>query len=172
MLLPHTPMAMLPQPMATTMVTYQPTTVFTSVMLRLNQRLMLRLSLTTMVVCMVTLDMALAPMDTPPMLLLPHTPMAMLPQPTMATMPTMAFTSVMLKLSQSLMPTIMVVFMDMVLDLMDMVHMALLVHMLMDHMLIQPTADTTIKSDVEDLPRMLRLSNAIHSSIHHYFLMS
>merc|ERR1712168_1359142 len=144
LLLPHTPMAMLPQPMATTMVTYQPTTVFTSVMLRLNQRLMLRLSLTTMVVCMVTLDMALAPMDTPPMLLLPHTPMAMLPQPTM---PTMAFTSVMLKLSQSLMPSIMVVFMDMVLDLMDMVHMALLVHMLMDHMLIQPTADTTIKSD-------------------------
>merc|ERR1712212_182509 len=57
------------------------------------------------------------------MLLLPHTPMAMLPlpmattmvtyQPTMATMPTMAFTSVMLKLSQSLMPTITVVFMDM-----------------------------------------------------------
>merc|ERR1712212_995449 len=164
LLLPHTPMAMLPQPMATTMVTYQPTTVFTSVMLRLNQRLMLRLSLTTMVVCMVTLDMDLDPMDTPPMLLLPHTPMAMLPQPTMATMPTMAFTSVML--SQSLMPTIMVVFMDMVLDLMGMVHMALLVHMLMDHMLIQPTADTTIKSDVEDLPRMLRLSNAIHSSIH------
>merc|ERR1711931_173452 len=114
--------------------------------------------------------MALAPMDTPPMLL-PHTPMAMLPQPTMATMPTMAFTSVMLKLSQSLMPSIMVVFMDMVLDLMDMVHMALLVHMLMDHMLIQLTADTTIKSDVEDLPRMFflkELSNAIHSSIHHY----
>merc|ERR1711931_536444 len=95
--------------------------------------------------------MALAPMDTPPMLL-PHTPMAMLPQPTMATMPTMAFTSVMLRLSQSLMPTIMVVFMDMVLDLMDTVHMALLVHMLMDHMLIQLTADTTTNSDIEVTP--------------------
>merc|ERR1712142_935022 len=115
-LLLHTPlMAMLPQLTTATMLTM----AFTSVMPKPSQSLMLRPSqrlMLTMVVSMATQDMALALTDTPPTLPLhtPRTPLhhtphaAMLPQLTMATMFTMAFTSVMPKPSQSLMPTMVV----------------------------------------------------------------
>merc|ERR1712133_112950 len=131
--------AMLPQlTMATTPL--EPTDL-PSVMLRLSQRLML-----TTVVSMVTLDMALDPMDTPPMLLL-HTPaMAMLPQPTTETTPLEPtdLPSVMLRLSQRLMLTM--------LESMDTQDMPTVdtgaTHTLMDHMLTQPIADTITNFDV------------------------